>query len=219
MTGPARTRGLRRFTAPRPPAVERCELCSLPVPETHRHLVDSERRALVCACTACALLFDREGSGTGRFRTIPGRWLSEPEDRLDQRGWHALGVPVDVAFFFRDAARGRLVALYPSPAGATESQVDPAAWDAAFAGSALAHALAEDVEVLLARRTDERVTCHLVPVDAAYALVGRLRRHWRGFDGGPRARAELDAFFAEVDRRSVPAPAPAPPAASRGATP
>ncbi len=42
--------------------------------------------------------------------------------------------------------------------------------------------------------------CHLVPIDACYELVGRLRLVWRGFDGGQDAHAELDAFFDAVPR-------------------
>jgi hypothetical protein len=48
-------------------------------------------------------------------------------------------------------------------------------------------------------------TCHLVPIDACYELIGRLRRVWRGFDGGSDARAELERFFAGVEQRSRPA--------------
>lgn len=201
--------GLRRFLDDRPPAVERCELCSVPLGDGHRHLVDIDQRVLACACVACAMLFDREGAARGRFRTIPDRYLSDPRWHADAIGWQALGVPVSVAFFFRNSAQDRVVAFYPSPAGATESEVEPRAWDAAFGDCALAAALAPDVEALLVRRTDTASSCHLIPVDAAYELVGRLRLHWRGFDGGDRARAELDTFFAELERKAKPVPEPA----------
>ncbi|MEE4543918.1 DUF5947 family protein [Streptomyces sp. V4-01] len=198
--------GLRRFLDDRPPAVERCELCSVPLGGGHRHLVDIDQRVLACACMACAMLFDREGTARGRFRTIPDRYLSDPRWQGSEVGWQALGVPVGVAFFFRNSALDRVVAFYPSPAGATESEVEPQAWDAAFGDCALADALAPDVEALLVRRTDQASSCHLIPVDAAYELVGRLRLHWQGFDGGDRARAELDAFFDELERKARPVP-------------
>jgi len=51
------------------------------------------------------------------------------------------------------------------------------------------------------------VSCHLVPIDACYELVGQLRSVWRGFDGGQDARAKIDGFFAMVAKRSKPAPA------------
>jgi hypothetical protein len=198
--------GLRRFLTDRPPAVERCELCSVPLAEGHRHLVDVDQRVLACACVACAMLFDREGAAGGRFRTIPDRYFSDPRWRADPVAWQALNVPVGVAFFFRNSVQDRIVAFYPSPAGATESEVEPGAWDAAFGDCAAARLLAPDVEALLVRRTDQASSCHLIPVDAAYELVGRLRLHWQGFDGGELARRELDAFFDALERKAVPVP-------------
>jgi hypothetical protein len=180
------------------------------VGDDHRHLVDTERRVLACSCVACAMLFDRPTAGGGRFRTVPSRYLSDPSWDVAPGGWEALGVPVGIAFFFRNSALDRMVALYPSPAGATESEVDPGTWHEVFGGSALAHALTPDVEALLVRRDEGRAICHLVPVDAAYELVGRLRLHWQGFDGGSQAHAELDAFFDDVARRATPAAAGAP---------
>ncbi|MBY8880018.1 DUF5947 family protein [Actinacidiphila acidipaludis] len=200
--------GLRRYLVPRSAtADERCELCSTGLGPEHRHLVDVERRSLACACLACAILFDRPGAGGGRFRTIPDRYLADPAWRTDPVAWHALGIPVDMAFFFRNSRLGRVVALYPSPAGATENEIEPAAWEAAFGASALARAMEDDVEALLVRRQDARGTCHLVPVDVAYQLVGRLRLHWQGFDGGTRVRTEVAAFFDDVHRRAVVVPA------------
>ncbi|MGW0710886.1 DUF5947 family protein [Streptomyces sp. NPDC002643] len=198
------TAGLRRFRTERPPRPERCELCAVAVPEDHRHLVDAEQRALVCACTACALLMEQPGAAAGRFRAVPARYLTDPAHRLDERAWEALQIPVGVAFFFRNAALDRLVALYPSPAGATESELDPDTWTTVLGGSRLARLLEPDVEALLLRRTDHRVDCHLVPIDIAYELVGRMRLLWQGFDGGAEARAALEAFFADVARRVRP---------------
>ncbi|MBZ3905988.1 DUF5947 family protein [Streptomyces griseiscabiei] len=200
----AATAGLRRFVTERPPRPERCELCAVAVPGEHRHLVDTEKRALVCACTACALLMEQPGAAAGRFRAVPARYLTDPGHRLDDTAWEALQIPVGVAFLFRNAALDRLVALYPSPAGATESELDPATWEAVLGGSRLAALLEPDVEALLLHRTGERGRCHLVPIDICYELVGRMRLLWQGFDGGAEARAALDTFFAEVARRARP---------------
>ncbi|OEJ34894.1 DUF5947 family protein [Streptomyces subrutilus] len=207
---PARTGapgGLRRFAGPRPPRPETCELCGVAVPEDgHRHLVETEKRALVCACTACALLFDRPGTTTGRYRAVPDRYLADPGHPLDEGAWELLQIPVGVAFFFRNAALDRLVALYPSPAGATESELDPQTWQTVLGGGRLAALLQPDVEALLLRRAEGRTACYLVPIDICYELVGRMRLLWQGFDGGAEARAALDAFFDQVERRAkVPA--------------
>ncbi|QGV82404.1 hypothetical protein EIZ62_01480 [Streptomyces ficellus] len=200
----ATARGLRRFTAPRPPRTERCELCAVPLAgERHPHLVDTEKRALACACGPCAQLLDGSGGARGRFRAVPGRYLKDSGHGVDDRAWEQLRIPVGVAFFFRNSALDRLVALYPSPAGATESELDAESWQAALSGSALAGLLEPDVEALLLRRhEDGEVECFLVPVDICYELVGRMRLRWQGFDGGAEARADLDAFFAHVQDRA-----------------
>ncbi|MET9735601.1 DUF5947 family protein [Streptomyces sp. NPDC006458] len=202
MTAPAA--GLRRFLGERPPRPEVCELCATEVPEDHRHLVDTEQRALVCACAACAVLMEQPGSAAGRFRAVPTRYLTDPGHRLDPRAWETLQIPVGVAFFFRNAALDRLVALYPSPAGATESELEAAAFDEVLGGTRLAELLEPDVEALLLRRTGDSCECHLVPIDVCYELVGRMRLLWQGFDGGAEARAALDACFADVRRRARP---------------
>ncbi|MFG2872701.1 DUF5947 family protein [Streptomyces sp. NPDC048338] len=214
MTGPATPaagpRGLRRFAGPRPPRPETCELCGVVVPpDGHRHLVETERRALVCACTACGLLFDRPGARTGRYRAVPDRYLADPGHGIDAAAWETLRIPVSVAFLFHNAALDRLVALYPSPAGATESELDPLVWESVLGSGRLAGLLEPDVEALLLHRTpDGRTTCHLVPIDICYRLVGRMRLTWQGFDGGAEARAALDEFFAQVERRArIPAEA------------
>ncbi|MFD5672951.1 DUF5947 family protein [Streptomyces sp. NPDC127040] len=172
----------------------------------HRHLVETEKRALVCACTACSLLFDRPGATTGRYRAVPNRYLTDPDRPLDDGAWELLQIPVGVAFFFCNAALDRLVALYPSPAGATESELDPQTWQSVLGASRLAALLEPDVEALLLHRAEGRTTCHLVPIDVCYELVGRMRLLWQGFDGGAEARAALRTFFEQVERRAkVPA--------------
>ncbi|MFD7919297.1 DUF5947 family protein [Streptomyces sp. NPDC059740] len=195
-------RGLRRFVTAVPPAAEeRCEMCGVDLATAgHRHLVDIRQRSLACACTPCALLFEQPGAAGGRFRVVPDRVLrgGPPAEGV----WERLRIPVGVAFLFRNSDQDRTVALYPSPAGATESDLDPATWESALVGTGLATAVQPDVEALLLRRAGERTDCYLVPVDAAYELVGRMRLHWRGFDGGSRAHAELDAYFAGIERRA-----------------
>ncbi|WP_316528736.1 DUF5947 family protein [Kitasatospora brasiliensis] len=202
--GTALLHRLREPAAPRP---EQCAFCGRDLPAGHRHLVDTEERALACACTACGLLFQQPGAAGGRYRTVPDRYLADPAGELDQRAWSALGIPVGTAFLFRNTVLDQLLAFYPGPAGATESELDEDTWQRALGGSRLADALEPDVEALLLRRTEERVACYLVPIDVCYELVGRLRRCWHGFDGGAEARAELDAFFARLADRARPLPA------------
>ena len=136
---------------------------------------------------------------------------------FDQAAWDDLQIPVGLAFLFRNSVLGRIIAFYPGPAGATESELALDAWDRIVAAHAQLGHLRADVEALLLRGADREHpdhTAHVVPIDACYELVGRLRSLWRGFDGGSEARAAIDDFFAMVEQRSRPAP-PAPDAVDR----
>ena len=48
----------------------------------------------------------------------------------DQEMWGQFQIPIGLAFFMRSTVSGGLVAFYPSPAGATESELSLEAWDA-----------------------------------------------------------------------------------------
>ena len=141
-----------------------------------------------------------------RYRAVPDRYLAFPGFRLDQADWDDLQIPVGLAFLFRNSAQDRVVAFYPGPAGATESELPLAAWERVLEANPGLATVLPDVEALLVRgtREDEGFTCHVVPIDACYELVGRMRQTWRGFDGGQEAHLALDEFFAKVDDRSRP---------------
>jgi hypothetical protein len=40
-------------------------------------------------------------------------------------------------------------------------------------------------------------------IDACCELVGRVRRHWKGFSGGDEAWSEIETFFATARRRET----------------
>lgn len=200
---------LRRFlVADSTPAVERCEMCATPVPPEHPHLVQVVERRMLCACGPCGFLFDNPGAGGGGYRRVPDRYLTDPDFALPDRGWDELQIPVGMAFFFRSSATDAVLACYPSPAGATESELPLDAWDSGIGAGPLAAELTPDVEALLVRRDrageGSGQECLLVPIDACYRLVGLVRRHWRGFDGGAEAWQAIDAFFDDLrDRAST----------------
>jgi Family of unknown function (DUF5947) len=106
-------------------------------------------------------------------------------------------------FFFSHSTLGKVVAFYPSPAGATESELSLDAWGSILAANPSLAGLRDDVEALLLRKRNAHVECFLVPIDACYELVGHLRSLWRGFDGGHEVHERLDAFFEDIARRSV----------------
>jgi hypothetical protein len=186
------------------PAIERCELCSEPISVDHGHLVDLDARNLLCACRGCYLLFVSEGAGGARYRAVPDRYVSFPDFQLGPQQWESLQIPVGLAFFFLNSSLGRVAAFYPGPAGATESELALDTWEEVIAENPELGTLQPDVEAFLVRAQVNRggAECFIVPIDACYELVGRMRRLWRGFDGGQEARDELDAFFARVKDRA-----------------
>ncbi|MFE3289237.1 DUF5947 family protein [Rhodococcus sp. NPDC059234] len=199
---------LTRLASTRPPPVgERCEMCAEPIAEPHPHVVNVQARALMCVCRGCYLLFT-DPDAELRYRAVPDRYLSFPDFELLPGLWDELQIPVGLAFVFRNSRLDRSTAFYPGPAGATESELPLGAWDAVLAANPALGLLAPDTEALLIRVPEQAGVpdCHLVPIDACYELVGRLRRVWRGFDGGGEARAAIDDFFDGVARRSRPAP-------------
>jgi Family of unknown function (DUF5947) len=200
MTDPAALDVLRRIRqAPPVPVGERCEMCGAPVGDDHSHVVDLARRALLCTCRPCALLFDYPDSRLA-YKTVPDRYRAL--DPLPLPVWEDLQVPVGVAFFFVNSELDRVVGVYPSPAGATESELPLGAWDAVLAAVPALSTLVPDVEAALVRvLRGSRVEAYLVPIDICYELVGELRRRWRGFDGGQDARQALDHFFERVAGR------------------
>jgi hypothetical protein len=181
---------------------ERCELCGATIGAEHRHLLELGQRALLCACRPCSTLFDRAAAGGGHYRLIPERRLRLEEFELDDIVWERLRIPVEMAFFFRNSAAGRVMAFYPSPMGATESRLELAAWQELEAANPILSELEDDVEAVLVNRARGERSHWVVPIDDCYRLVAVIRTRWRGFTGGKEVWEEIDRFFAELRRRS-----------------
>ena len=197
----SRIRSSRRSTEP---AGERCEMCSQPIADEHQHVVNVAARQLMCVCRACYLLFT-DSQAELRYRAVPDRYVAFGDFALNRRAWEALQIPVGVAFFFTNSALGRTVAFYPGPAGATESELDMDLWEAVRRADPRVCLPADDVEALLVRVPDDESAqpqSYLVPIDACYEFVGRLRVLWRGFDGGQQAAQFIDDFFARIAARA-----------------
>jgi Family of unknown function (DUF5947) len=176
-------------------AREKCELCATPVPPQHPHIVQVAERRMICACGPCGFLFDNPGAGGGSYRRVPDRYLVDPEFTVTDSQWDALAIPVSMAFFLHNTTQDRIIACYPSPAGATESELTLDAWQSGIGAGRLAQQVEPDVEALLVRRGEPVL---LVPIDACYRLVGLVKLHWRGFDGGSEAWAAIDTYFGEL---------------------
>jgi len=176
----------------------------------HGHVVDVVSRSIRCSCRSCQLLFSRPGAGGGRLRAVGDRWAYDPDFPLGGPRWAALEIPVGLAFLVEDSHAGRVALFYPSPAGATESMVAPEriarVWRAAIAEAPGLPAPEADIEAVLLHRPRERAddACEavLLPVDACYGLIGRIRRAWSGFGGGPEVPAQIAAVLTEARRRA-----------------
>lgn len=172
-------------------------MCTEPIPDEHPHVVDVHNRSLLCTCKACSLLFDNPAAAKGRYRAVGSRYRYAPTFAITDAQWDALQIPVRTAFFFVNSAQSSVAAFYPSPAGATESLLTLEAWDELMAANPVFSDLLPDVEAILLHESEG----FLVPIDLCYELVGRVRRTWKGFDGGQEARAEIEAFFARLRER------------------
>jgi hypothetical protein len=100
-----------------------------------------------------------------------------------------------------------MVTLYPSPAGAPESQLALETWGEIAAANPVLGGMEADVEALLVNRLGPShgyptPEYYLLPIDECYRLVGLIRAQWRGFTGGAEVWAELRSFFAGLKERA-----------------
>ena len=190
---------LRGMMRPRRPA-ERCDLCSQELGPVHPHLLELSSRRLVCSCDACALLFS--GQDGAKFRRVPRDIELLRDFRMTDVQWESLSLPINLVFFTFNSAAGRVVALYPSPAGATESLLPLPSWQMMVEENPVLQRLEPDVEALLVNRVAAARDYYRAPMDECYRLVGLIRTNWRGLSGGTEVWAEIAAFFAQLKERA-----------------
>jgi hypothetical protein len=182
-------------------AGESCELCNGPVGRLHRHLLEPATRRILCACDPCATCF--QGVTGGRYRLIPRDVRPLPNLSISDEQWDALALPINLAFFFHHTPAKRVVALYPGPAGAVESELPLTAWSDVAAESADIAGMESDVEALLVRRIGGVHRYYIAPIDVCFRLVGLFRLHWKGLAGGTDVWREVGAFFDEFDPKEA----------------
>jgi len=195
---------LRQFARSRPLA-ERCELCSEAVAHEHPHLVEIDSRRIVCACQACATLFD--GRAGSRYRRVGRRAQLLTNFKLTDPQWESLLIPINMAFFFDSSVEGRVIPLYPSPAGAVESLLPLDAWTEIVRENSVLGQLQPDIEALLINRVGlardmSEAEYYIVPIDECYKLVGLIRANWKGLSGGSEVWVEIGRFFSELKSRA-----------------
>ena len=190
---------LRQFIR-QPAPVERCELCSTALAADHQHLIEPASRRLLCCCDACAILFSNPEST--QYRRVPRRIRLLSDFSISDAQWDSLLIPINLAFFFRSTPAARVIVLYPSPAGATESLLDLASWEDLVRANPILETLEPDVEALLVNRVGNARQYFLVPIDECYKLVGLIRVNWRGLSGGTEVWQAIERFFARLKERS-----------------
>jgi hypothetical protein len=177
---------------------ERCEICNARIPDDHRHLLHLEERRIVCSCEACWGLH----SGDPEYRPAGMRtvWLTSFD--CPDEVWAGLRIPIGLAFFLRSGTTGGIVAFYPSPAGATESELALDAWEALAARNPVLDDLETDAEALIANRLTTPHEYVIAPIDQCYRLVGLIKSRWEGISGGGALDTAVPEFFAGL-RRTV----------------
>jgi len=186
---------LRRFARRRTPA-EHCELCSAELQPTHPHLLEVEKRQILCSCEPCAVLFS--GQGAAHYRRIPRDTRKLPDFVMSDELWQSLMIPINLAFFYRQSATGKVLAMYPSPAGAIESTLSFDTWSEIESQNPVLRKIEPEVQTLLVNRVGQTREYYLAPIDQCYRLAGIIRLHWKGLSGGNEVWQHIAQFFAEV---------------------
>jgi uncharacterized protein DUF5947 len=196
---------LRQFARRPRRQVEQCEMCSAELHTEHPHLIDLTQRRMHCACDACAMLFS--GRAGTKYRRVPRDIRLLSNFRITDAEWDSLLIPINLAFFFQNSLDSRVSALYPSPAGATESLLPLEAWTGIVQSNPILNKMEPDVEALLVNRVGlargvSAAEYYIVPIDACYKLVGLIRIHWRGLSGGTEVWKEIGDFFTQLRARA-----------------
>jgi hypothetical protein len=181
------------------PSVERCDVCGTSLAEDHRHLLQLFERRIECVCESCWAL----RSGDAEYRPTGTRtvWLSQLE--LPDEVWASFQIPIGLAFFMESSTAGCVVALYPSPAGATESELHFASWNRMVELNPILANLEADVEGLIVNRLADPPVYAIAPIDRCYELTGIVKASWEGISGGSGVEEAVRGFFAGLQARAV----------------
>jgi hypothetical protein len=117
--------------------------------------------------------------------------------------WEGLMIPINLAFFYFDSGANRMMAMYPSPAGAIESLLSLESWNEIAVEHPELQTMEADVETFLVNRVGASAQYYILPIDECFRLVGLIRLHWRGLSGGTEVWKEINQFFEELKSRST----------------
>jgi Family of unknown function (DUF5947) len=191
----------RSASPPQGVPAESCELCGIAIPEDHRHLLHLSERRIVCACEACWGM----RSGEGDYRPTGQRtlWLSDLD--VPDELWASFQIPIGLAFFMQSTVTECVVAMYPSPAGATESELHFESWSRMVELNPALARMEPDIEGLIVNRLVEPPEYVIAPIDRCYALTGTVKAAWEGISGGSGVEEAVARFFEGLRAEAVPA--------------
>jgi len=202
-------RGIRRGPAPSTgadaaggngagAAEEQCDLCGIGIPPKHEHLLELNDRRILCACATCWA----QRSGDQNLRPTGTRVVWLDDFSLPDELWARLEVPIGLSFFMYSSSVEAMVAMYPSPAGATESELQLAAWEDLRTLNPVLDSLEPDAEALVVNRISDQPSYVIAPIDECYALVGAVKVNWEGISGGDAIERAVPIFFERLRQRS-----------------
>ncbi len=173
---------------------ERCDLCQTTVPADHRHMLNLYERQIICVCEACWAL----RSGDTEFRPVGHRTLWLEDFQLPEEIWAQFRIPIGLAFFMYSSVTDCVVAMYPSPAGATESELHFETWNRLVKMNPVLERLEPDAEALIVNRTADPHAFAIAPIDRCYMLVGLIKASWEGISGGAAMERAIADYFDEL---------------------
>jgi len=177
---------------------EQREICGQGVSEDHRHLLELGERRILCSCEPCIAM----RSGLENYCPVGTRfvWLNDVDFPAEL--WAAFQLPIGLAFFFRSTGVDAVVALYPSPAGATESELHLESWNKLVELNPILENLEADSEALVVNRMSDEPQHAIVPIDECYRLVGLIKSTWEGISGGSAIENSVPKFFEYVRHKA-----------------
>jgi hypothetical protein len=166
-------------------------VCRVGIPGDHRHLLQLTERRIVCVCEPCWGM----RAGEGDYRPVGQRirWL--PDLVVPDEVWAGFQIPIGLAFFMRSTVTECVVAMYPSPAGATESELRLQTWNELVEPNPVLGTMEPDIEGLIVNRLSDPPTHVIAPIDRCYELTGTIKAHWEGISGGSGVETAVSAFF------------------------
>jgi len=176
---------------------EYCDLCTTTIPVDHRHMLNIEERRIVCTCESCWAL----RSGDAEFRPVGSRTVWLPDLNMPDDVWAGFQIPIGLAFFMYSTTSECVVAMYPSPAGATESELHFDTWNRLVELNP-GFKIDADIEGLIANRMADPPLYAIAPIDRCYELTGAIKANWSGISGGTGVDEAVATFFADLHTRS-----------------